>query len=137
MAMMFKDGNFDTWDSVVSQLLPQAMTTVKQTVIPVVEAALLALVGSTKGFERAAAEVGVGYDPQGIPARIVVQLEYTVPSFAVADADRDDVAKDEAFINSYITQIPSVQSYPTEIDIDEGLTIVKCIVPITSQVGRR
>lgn len=137
MAMMFEEGNFDIWDAAIVQQLPQAMTTARQTVIPVVEAALLALVGNNKEFSRRSAQVTFGYDAQDIPAYMVLQLTYAVTSFAVGEASQEDVARDEAFINGYITQLPSIKCYPTKIDVREGLVTTKVVISVTQQLGRR
>lgn len=133
MEAMFDTGNLDVWNHTITQYLPTSMVTVRQTLVPIVEAALLSLLGNSKEFARKSGNVAFKYDAQGIPLQLHVELVYDVAAFAVAEVDEDAVVNDQNFINGYITQVPSLRAYPTKIDTDNGTVTITGILPIGYQ----
>lgn len=132
MDALFPRGNLDNWNIAITKYLPAAMQIITKTVDPVIQAALLALTGSTEEFSRDLGTVQFAYDDAAIPTAAAVELQYSVPSFKLQNASEEAVAHDRAFILAYMKQIESSAALTKlQIDIKTG----KVVVAVNVQVG--
>lgn len=127
MEALFPEGNLDSWIVAIQQYLPQAIATITGKIVPLVEGALVALLGEGTAFSRESATVqSTGQSIQGL-------LQYSTAAFRVKDVAQEAVANDEAYINSTITTLPGVKFFPSKIDTEKGTVQVQFILPIGYQ----
>ena len=124
MDTIFPRGNLDIWNYYIQTKLPEGMDVIIRVIVPTLETALQELVGETGSFKREAGQIDFLENKDGTPRGIVGLLEYSVPSFKVANVPQEAVAQDEAFINSYITRIDA-KFKPTTIDTETGKVAVE------------
>jgi hypothetical protein len=133
MDTLFSSGNLEIWQRAIKQNMALAIDVITDKVIPTMEAALLALLGSKDDYKRTRAVVEFHKQGNLPPYSLSCLMQYSVPTFKVQGIPDKEVAADEDFINRYLTQISEIVAKPTEIDTDEGFVVVT----FSMQLGQR
>lgn len=130
MEAIFPKGNADSWNFAITNYLPQAVSVIMKTVDPIVNAALIALIGNSAEFERDTGMYQLVFDKDGLPTGIEVTLSYKVPSFQVPDATNEAVEKDRAFVLAYLQQGQGYKLKALELCTKRGLLSVAFSVKV-------
>jgi hypothetical protein len=90
----FNSGNYNSWDKLVRQTLPEVNNTIRHTLIPKIDAVLDSMLGGTNAeYTKDNIDVSQNFEANQIVG-VICEITYIVDDFQVADAPRDAIDTD-------------------------------------------
>ena len=113
----FEKGNWDLFTQSAQQY-SQKVTVIRQTLVPLVEKALIELLETSGAYDR---ESFVSYAIfQNDEFRVVAEMHYTVDLWLGEGFQEDAVKQDQGYIYQTISVIPGIQIESVNIDTSKG-----------------
>ena len=98
----FNSGNYNSWDKLVKQTLPQVNDTIRNVLIPKIDATIESMLGGQDvSYTKESIDVSQNFEGNQISG-IICQIVYIVDDFQVPDAPQDAVNKDVEAITEAI-----------------------------------
>ena len=113
----FEKGNWDTFTQ-SAQLYSQKVTTIRQTMVPLIEKALIELLETSGAYNRASFESSASF--QNGKFRVTAELHYQVDLWIGTDFDPEAIQHDQGYIYQTISAVPDIQIESVKIDTTEG-----------------
>lgn len=122
----YNNGNWDSFTNAPSQFSTK-ITTIRQTVTPLLEKALIELIGNSGAYERVSFYSTAGFDDNNL--RVTAEYHYQVDLYIVSeDDDKAKVMHDQGYIYQTLSQVPNLKINSTKIDTDTGdITVIVSI----------
>ena len=90
----FNSGNYNSWDKLVRQTLPEVNNTIRHTLIPKIDTVLDSMLGGTNAeYTKDNIDVSQNFEANQIVG-VICEITYIVDDFQVADAPRDAIDTD-------------------------------------------
>ena len=90
----FNSGNYNSWDKLVKQTLPQVNDTIRNILIPKIDATLESMLGGADvSFTKECIDISQNFEGNQISG-IICEITYIVDDFQVPDAPKDAVDTD-------------------------------------------
>ena len=90
----FNSGNYNSWDKLVKQTLPQVNDTIRNILIPKLDATLESMLGGADvSFTKECIDISQNFEGNQISG-IICEITYIVDDFQVPDAPKDAVDTD-------------------------------------------
>jgi hypothetical protein len=119
--IVFKQGNLNQLSS-IPQAITQKVTLVTNTLIPLVEKALIELLGASSMYERTSATTSTSLENN--TAQISGTLVYTVTMWIGLEVEYDAIAHDSQYVMNTLAVLQEVKITKCEIDVTEGTLTV-------------
>lgn len=117
-SISFKSGNFAQIDS-LPQIANQKTMTITKTIIPLVEAGLIELLGNNKSFKGNTFTASFSIDEDMIP-KFDVRATYSVEVWIGTDVSQEDIAEDANYLLERLKVVPDVEWRTCKIDCTDG-----------------
>lgn len=114
----FMNGNYSQL-AAIPQKVSTKIATIQKTIIPLVEVALIELLGNNKAYKETSFNSVYTVDTNNEP-KFECQMVYTVELFIGTDIDQEDIAEDAKYILDRVSVVPGVQWTKCEIDCTSG-----------------
>lgn len=90
----FNSGNYNSWDKLVKQTLPQVNDTIRNVLIPKIDATLESMLGGADvSFTKECIDISQNFEGNQISG-VICEITYIVDDFQVPDAPKDAVETD-------------------------------------------
>lgn len=90
----FNSGNYNSWDKLVKQTLPQVNDTIRNVLIPKIDATLESMLGGMDApFTKECIDISQNFEGNQISG-VICEITYIVDDFQVPDAPKDAVETD-------------------------------------------
>ena len=90
----FNSGNYNSWDKLVKQTLPEVNNTIRNVLIPKIDSILDSMLGGTNAeYTKESIDISQNFEANQISG-VICDIVYTVDDFQVADAPRDAIDTD-------------------------------------------
>jgi len=118
----FAQGNYQQFIG-IPKLAQDKVQQVTQTLVPLIEVALIELVGSSNMYKRMIGQCYPAFDNQG-KMSIQFTFQYSVPAFIGMDIDLEAIKHDSNYI---LTKIKAVEANITKCEINcaEGTVLIQ------------
>lgn len=117
----FEAGNFNEFQK-LPDTLSAKISTVTNTIIPLVEAALIELLQKSSLYRRESFQVTPVFS--GLNFSATISMKYHVDSWIATDVAIEDISQDANYVYSRINVVPNIRWSTCAIDTTEGsLTI--------------
>lgn len=113
----FEKGNWDLFTQSAQQY-SQKVTTIRQTLVPLVEKALIELLETSGAYDRTSFVSSAFF--QNNDFRVVAEMHYTVDLWLGEGFQPDAVAQDQGYIYQTISAVPGIQIESVKIDTSKG-----------------
>ena len=117
----FEEGNIGLIDEYFN-LTYKKVTTIKNSVLPIIEASLIELLGSSIEYKRSKCETVISY--QGSSPIFELDLEYFVPKFVGIDIKKDSIIEDVTFIYNRLKTLSNVEWKKCSVDCKVGKVFI-------------
>lgn len=114
----FMNGNYSQL-AAIPQKASNKITTIQKTIVPLVEVALIELLGNNKAYKETSFNSVYTVDTNNEP-KFECQMVYTVELFIGTDIDQEDIAEDAKYILDRVSVVPGVRWTKCEIDCTSG-----------------
>lgn len=121
--LSFEKGNFNVLNS-LPQLVSSKTSQITQTLIPIIEVALIELLGSNTMYRRSLAQFFPAFDVQG-KLNIEFVFNYTVESFIGQDIPVESIQNDANYILQKLQMFKEASITKCEINCNDGLVTIK------------
>jgi hypothetical protein len=118
----FKEGNYKEL-SKIPAAVTQFIESFSRTFIPLVEVALVELLGNSSAYDRTKCDVTLTV--QGNKPRVTGTLLYTVEMWIGDDVDQQAIAKDAKYVYDKLAKIPNLKITSCRIDCLDGTLTVE------------
>lgn len=115
--LVFEEGNFNLVDEFFN-LTYKKVTSIKNSILPIIESSLIELLGSSIEYKRQKSEVIISY--QGSSPIFDISLEYFVPKFVGIDIKKDSIIEDVKFIYERLQTLDNVEWNKCSVDCKVG-----------------
>lgn len=122
----FMSGNYSQL-AAIPQKASNKIATIQKTIIPLVEVALIELLGNNKAYKETSFNSVYTVDTNNEP-KFECQMVYTVELFIGTDINQEDIAEDAKYILDRVSVVPGVQWTKCEIDCTTGNVNINFIV---------
>lgn len=90
----FNGGNYNSWDRLVKYTLPSVNNTIRNTLIPKIDAILESMLGGANAdYTKESIDISQKFESNSISG-VICDIVYIVDDFQVADAPKDAIDKD-------------------------------------------
>ena len=90
----FNSGNYNSWDKLVKETLPEVNNTIRNVLIPKIDAILDSMLGGANAeYTKESIDVSQNFEANQISG-VICDIVYTVDDFQVADAPKDAIDTD-------------------------------------------
>lgn len=113
----FEKGNWNLF-SQSAQQYSQKVTTIRQTLVPLVEKALIELLETSGAYDRTSFVSSAFF--QNNDFRVVAEMHYTVDLWLGNDFTEESIAQDQGYIYQTISAVPGIQIESVKIDTSKG-----------------
>ena len=113
----FDKGNWDLFTQSAQQY-SQKVTTIRQTLVPLVEKALIELLETSGAYDRTSFVSSAYF--QNNDFRVVAEMHYTVDLWLGSDFPEGAVEQDQGYIYQTISTVPGIQIESVKIDTSKG-----------------
>lgn len=122
----YKHGNWDYFTKSAKDF-SEKVTTIRQTITPLLEKALIELIGNSGAYDRSAFNATAGLEDDKF--RVSAEFHYQVNLYIVSDDDdKAKVMHDQGYIYQTLSQVPGINISSTKIDTDTGdVTVIVSI----------
>lgn len=117
----FNEGNFQQFADIPNQVAQKAMLVTK-TILPLIEVALIELLGNNKEFERTTFNSAFSLD-SGSPL-FSIQTKYTVEKWIGNDIKQEYIQQDAEYVLQRINVLQGVKITECKIDTNDGTLII-------------
>lgn len=115
----FNSGNYNEWDNLVKEILPQINKTLRYTAIPKIDEKLNAMVGYNADITKEDISIEQIVDKDGLKG-IKASISYYVDEFKVPNAPQDAIDTDKEAIVNYLN-CDMFEVIDIDIDTNEGM----------------
>ena len=113
----FEKGNWDLFTQSAQQY-SQKVTTIRQTLVPLVEKALIELLETSGAYDRTSFVSSAYF--QNDEFRVVAEMHYTIDLWLGEGFQQDAINQDQGYIYQTISVIPGIQIDSVNIDTSKG-----------------
>lgn len=113
----FEKGNWNIFAQ-SAQLYSQKVTVVRQTLVPLIEKALIELLETSGAYDRTSFSTSAYF--QNDDFRVFVELHYTVDLWLGSEFSEESVMHDQGYIYQTISVVPGIQIESVNIDTSKG-----------------
>ena len=113
----FEKGNWDLFTQSAQQY-SQKVTTIRQTLVPLVEKALIELLETSGAYDRTSFVSSAYF--QNDEFRVVAEMHYTIDLWLGEGFQQDAINQDKGYIYQTISVIPGIQIDSVNIDTSKG-----------------
>lgn len=117
-SISFKSGNFAQVNS-LPQVANQKVMTITKTIVPLVEAGLIELLGNNKSFKGDTFNASFTLDDEMLP-KFDVRATYSVEVWIGTDVAQEDIAEDANYLLERLKVVPDVEWRTCKIDCTKG-----------------
>lgn len=90
----FNSGNYNSWDKLVKETLPEVNNTIRNVLIPKIDAILDSMLGGVNAeYTKESINISQNFEANQISG-VICDIVYTVDDFQVADAPKDAIDTD-------------------------------------------
>ena len=89
----FNSGNYNSWDKLVKQTLPEVNSTIRNVLIPKIDSILESMLGPDAPFTKENIDISQKFRSNQIEG-VICDITYIVDDFQVPDAPKDAINKD-------------------------------------------
>lgn len=90
----FNSGNYNSWDKLVKKTLPEVNNTIRNVLIPKIDAILDSMLGGPEAaYTKECIDVSQNFEGNQISG-VICEITYIVDDFQVADAPKDAIEED-------------------------------------------
>ena len=89
----FNSGNYNSWDKLVKQTLPEVNSTIRNVLIPKIDSILESMLGPDAPFTKENIDISQKFSSNQIEG-VICDITYIVDDFQVPDAPKDAIDKD-------------------------------------------
>lgn len=122
----FQNGNFGQMTA-LPQKASEKIATIQKTVVPLVEVALIELLGNNKAYKEMSFNSSFTVSDNNEP-QFEVHMTYGVELFIGTDIAQEDIAQDAKYILDRVSVIPNVNWTKCEIDCTSGEVNIDFII---------
>ena len=98
----FNSGNYNSWDKLVKQTLPEVNNTIRNVLISKIDAVLDSMLGGVNAkYSKESIDISQNFEANQISG-VICNIVYIVDDFQVADAPKDAIDKDVKAITEAI-----------------------------------
>lgn len=115
--LTFESGNFKEFQTLADSISAK-VTIVTNTILPLVEAALIELLGKSSLYRRESFNVTPSFT--GMAFMSNVSVKYHIDSWIATDVATEDISQDASYVYNRIKVVPNVQWTKCEVDTTEG-----------------
>ena len=120
MNKSFKKGNFNGWETLARETLPECVNTIRTQIVPALDSIFVEMLGNTDSVEKETINIYPKFLNEVLES-LDCKIEYTVRDFMGDNIPAELVVKDEETIkNAFLTFIPQSVS----INTDNGLVSI-------------
>ena len=127
----FEKGNYNEWDRIVKEVLPNANKTIRYTLLPLLDETLKSMLGQVSKWTKEEINVSQSLNNDKLDS-ILYSIIYIVDDFNVPEASKEAIETDQDAIRtaleSYDVAIDSVT-----IDTSDGKLTVVARIPLEEE----
>lgn len=120
MNKSFKKGNFNGWETLAKEVLPECIDTIRTQIVPAIDSLFVEMLGNTEFVEKETINIYPKFLNE-ILESLDCKIEYTVRDFMGDDIPAELVVKDEETIkDTFLSNTP----LSVKINTDNGLVSI-------------
>ena len=120
MNKSFKKGNFNGWETLAKEVLPECIDTIRTQIVPAIDGLFVEMLGNTESVEKETINIYPKFLNEVLES-LDCKIEYTVRDFMGDDIPAELVVKDEETIkDAFLKDIPQ----SVKINTDNGLVSI-------------
>lgn len=120
MNKSFKKGNFNGWETLAKEILPECIDTIRTQIVPAIDSIFVEMLGNTESVEKETINIYPKFLNEVLES-LDCKIEYTVKDFMGDDIPAELVVKDEETIkDTFLSDTP----LSVKINTDNGLVSI-------------
>lgn len=120
MNKSFKKGNFNGWETLAKEVLPECIDTIRTQIVPAIDSLFVEMLGNTDSVEKETINIYPKFLNEVLES-LDCKIEYIVRDFMGDDIPAELVVKDEETIkNTFLSNTPQ----SVKINTDNGLVSI-------------
>jgi hypothetical protein len=120
----FKEGNYKDLQTIPNKI-NQFTASFSRTFLPIVESALITLLGNSNNYKREKCQVSISLENN--QPKLTGTIEYEVPLWVGDDISKESITEDAQAIYAKLQTIPNTQITQCKIDTIEGTLVITFI----------
>ena len=124
----FEKGNYNEWDNIVKEVLPNANKTIRYTLLPLLDETLKSMLGQVSEWTKEEINVSQNLNDNKLDS-IIYTITYIVNDFNVPEASKEAIETDQDAIRLAI-ESDEVAIDSVTIDTSDGKLTVIARIPL-------